>query len=1026
LAAGLDFLLLGPVEARFQGRAVPLGGIRQRSVLAQLLLNPGSVVSTDRLVDELWGDSPPATATTALQGYISQLRKALDPVRGDGVGELIVTREPGYLIAIDPEQLDVSRFERLRSSARESMAEGDPDAALTKLDEALALWRGGALEDLAAERFAADAARRLDETRAAAIEERFDAGLAVGMARELVPEIEAQVAREPLREHLREQQSLALYRSGRQADALRAYDDARRALVGELGIEPGSALRRLHQQILEQDPWLDVESVEPAEGKSAGRKSRRRAVWVAGSLGLAAVVVVALVLALSGGHSAGAIRADSMVAISPATGRVERSYPVGGDPTDVAVGSGAAWAVNADDQTVTRIDLRTHALRTFGTGGVPLDLAVGDGSLWVGHGSRPKAQFVGPVVTSVSRLDPDSAAILATIALPAARGQVSNQSKYHIAVDDRAVWAINPDFSVSRIDPASNRIAARIRDVNAVALASSPTATWALERSGTIARLSPDSDRAVQRIRVPASGLTSIAVGGGAIWATDPYEGSLWRINLGSTPVERTIPLAVGGSDVAYGAGQVWVTNGPSGTLSRIDPRSNRVTKVISIGNTPGRLAVGNGAVWAAVAGAPGASLPAVGQGDAGIRALPSSVCGRVFFGNGGSPQRLIVSDLPLRGAPGLPTQQMSSAIAYVLREHGFRAGRFRVGYQSCDDSTSQTGIFDDRKCTANAKAWVRNPLVIGVIGPYNSSCAADEIPVANRGGLAMISPTNSDAGLTHAGPLTPPGLPERLYPTGIRNYARLYPSDDRQGAAMAEFASQRGLSPVYVLDDREYGAAMAFSFRRAARRLGLRLAGASSWDPAARGYGALADRVARSGARAVYVSGLIDAHGGAVVGALRERLGPRATILANDGFLPIAELFGAAGDAAHGVFVSTAALPNAELGLAGREFVSRFAATQHGASVDHAAVYAAEATEVMLDSIARSDGSRGSTTHALLTAGVPDGILRGFRFDPNGDPTAAPITIVEARAAGGDTGIESVDGADVRAVIEPSPSLLR
>ena len=211
-----------------------------------------------------------------------------------------------------------------------------------------------------------------------------------------------------------------------------------------------------------------------------------------------------------------------------------------------------------------------------------------------------------------------------------------------------------------------------------------------------------------QRVRVPASSLSSIAVGAGAVWLTDPDEGTLWRVDPRG-PLERTIPLAVGAADVAYGAGALWVSNGLTGTVSRIDPRTNRVTAVLAVGNTPGRLAVGGQTVWTAVAGAPGSSLPVASQGGTNGAALPASICGRVFSSGDQPPQRLIVSDLPLRGA-GLPTRQMSAAVAYVLRQHGFRAGRFSVGYQSCDDSTAQTGIFDDRKCTANAKAWVTEP----------------------------------------------------------------------------------------------------------------------------------------------------------------------------------------------------------------------------------------------------------------------------------------------------------------------------
>jgi DNA-binding SARP family transcriptional activator len=232
-------------------------------VLALLLLHRGEVVSIDRLIDALWGESPPRTAATAVHGYVSQLRKAL--ANGDGRSErsVVVTREPGYLLAIESEQLDLARFESLRASAREAMARGEVAVARAELERALALWRGSPLEDLSSEAFAVEAARRLEELRLGAIEERFDAALALGQGRELVAEIEAAVSREPLREHLREQLMLALYRAGRQADALAVYRQTSDLLREELGLEPSRSLQELERSILEQDVALDRVQARP-------------------------------------------------------------------------------------------------------------------------------------------------------------------------------------------------------------------------------------------------------------------------------------------------------------------------------------------------------------------------------------------------------------------------------------------------------------------------------------------------------------------------------------------------------------------------------------------------------------------------------------------------------------------------------------------------------------------------------------------------------------------------------------------
>lgn len=248
----LELRILGPLEARAGERSLPLGGAKQRALLAILLLHANEVVSTDRLIDELWGESPPETAANTLQVYVSQLRKALE------VKDAIATRPPGYALQLPPEQLDLGCFERLLEDGRRALAAGRPADASARLAEALALWRGPALADFAYEAFAQAPIARLEELRLAALEERIDADLALGRHADVVPELEALVAEQPLRERQRGQLMLALYRSGRQAEALEAYQEARGALVEELGIEPSPALQRLERAILNQDPELEA------------------------------------------------------------------------------------------------------------------------------------------------------------------------------------------------------------------------------------------------------------------------------------------------------------------------------------------------------------------------------------------------------------------------------------------------------------------------------------------------------------------------------------------------------------------------------------------------------------------------------------------------------------------------------------------------------------------------------------------------------------------------------------------------
>ena len=416
----LDFRILGPFQVLDGDRSLALGGHKQRVVLAVLLLRRGEVVSRDRLIDELWGERAPASAVKTVQTYVSNLRKAL----GDG---FLLTRGHGYLLQVVPGQLDADRVEALVREGRDALETGDPRRASERLREALALWRDPALVDFAYEPFAQAEIARLQEERVAALEDRIDADLALGRHTVLVGELEALAREHPLRERLQAQLMLALYRSGRQTEALERYRQARRALADELGIEPGRELQDLEQAILTQDPELGA----PRRPNPSVVSSRR----VGPLLALAGVLLVAAAVAaalkLLGGTDGSAALAtassDSVALVSPASMHLQASFPVGGNPSSLAVIGGAVWALNADDQTVTRIDLSSHIERTYGTAGIPVDLAAGDGSVWVVNAASPGVPTPYPGVptpfpepTSVSRLDPASVLTLASIPLPRA------------------------------------------------------------------------------------------------------------------------------------------------------------------------------------------------------------------------------------------------------------------------------------------------------------------------------------------------------------------------------------------------------------------------------------------------------------------------------------------------------------------------------------------------------------------------------------------------------------------------------
>jgi DNA-binding SARP family transcriptional activator len=263
----MEFRVLGSLEVHDEGSPVGIGSAKQRQLLAALLVDANSVVSADRLADILWGDAPPADAAGALQTYVSRLRATLEPARPPGEpGCVVVTQPPGYTLRVDQDQIDAGRFEHLLNEGRRHGADGDATEAAATLDEALQLWRGRAFAEFADEDFARTEALRLDELRCVAIDERVEAKLRLGCHQELVGELEGIVAADPLRERPRAQLMLALYRCGREAEALRAYQEFRRYLADELGIEPSRDLASLEEAILLQKPELDWQPPASARG----------------------------------------------------------------------------------------------------------------------------------------------------------------------------------------------------------------------------------------------------------------------------------------------------------------------------------------------------------------------------------------------------------------------------------------------------------------------------------------------------------------------------------------------------------------------------------------------------------------------------------------------------------------------------------------------------------------------------------------------------------------------------------------
>ena len=398
---------------------------------------------------------------------------------------------------------------------------------------------------------------------------------------------------------------------------------------------------------------------------------------------------------------------------------------------------------------------------------------------------------------------------------------------------------------------------------------------------------------------------------------------------------------------------------------------------------------------------------------------LPSSACGPLFYKGKGSPRFIIASDLPLQGAGRAQNIDMQKAIQFVLQRQHFKAGKYTVGYQGCDDSTAERGAWDAGKCTSNARAYAADTSVIGVLGTFNSGCAKLEIPINNRapgGPLGMLSVANTAVGLTHTAAWTSPGEPGIYYPTGKRSYVRVAASDDYQGPAAAfllkskAFKLSQGkkfkaVTSVYVLHDNEtFGKGVAEAFRIQAGKLGIKVLGFEPWDPNATSYEAQANRIKATNPGAVYLGGIVCNNGVKLLKDLRAVLGTGPILVGPDGWTPYSAT-AAAGSAAQGMYVSYAGLPLEKLPATGKKFVKLFKKYLGIKTVPPPyAVYQAQGAQIMLNAIAHSNGTRASVTAQLFKTHVKNGIMGTFHFDKNGD--IAPLKWISFDQLRGNTGV--------------------
>jgi len=588
--AGLRYLILGPLEVRDGETEVALRGGQQRKLLAILLLHTGEAVSSDRLIEELWDGKPPETAAKALQGYVSSLRKQLG-------SEAVETVGAGYRLQVAPEDTDAGQFEELLGEARP--LERAP--AAVKLREALALWRGPPLTDFTYDEFARNEIDRLEELRLGCIERRIDLELALGHHDDLVPELEALVHTYPLRERLRRHLMVALYRSGRQAEALDAYRDARTALRDELGIEPSEELQALQRSILDHDPALAapprVELPGAARKSRAPERRRLRRPLLAVAIGLAILGGAAAAIALtSGAKETAAIVVPSNSVVRIEGTKVGSYETVGRRPTAIAVGLRGVWVANSASGTVTRLDPATGKyVDTIGAGGGDLnDIAVGFGSVWVANGNDG----------TITEIDPRADQAGPPIQL--GRQTLAPDPVFYIAVGSHYVWATRGN-RLLRIDPHTTQAEVWAYVGNPTGLTTGRGYIWVTTDSQNLLRIDPRMRTNNVDAHSLTAGVSSPVYARGSLWLIEGSE--IQQINPITFETGDAFHVAVLPVSLAVGNGALWATaydrNYRPARLSRV-ALNGRQTTSLRVGRSLSLSAVatGGGATWVAVSAA--------------------------------------------------------------------------------------------------------------------------------------------------------------------------------------------------------------------------------------------------------------------------------------------------------------------------------------------------------------------------------------------------------------------------------------
>ena len=549
-ATTLEFRLLGELEVLAGGRPVELGGAKQRALLALLLLERGRAVSTDRLIEAIWSGRAPETARKSIQVYVSGLRKALGEHR-------IVTRGPGYELAVGPGELDVDVFDGLVREA----ASAPPEVAAERLREALALVRGRPLADVALEPWAAPEIDRLEERILAAKELRISADLELGRHAEVAPELEDLVEQHPYREHVLELLMLALYRSGRQADALEAYRRGAARLRNDLGLEPGRPLQQLEAAILQHDPTLDAPSAQQASRRMGARRRSWKLVAAGAAIVVAAAAAAAGLTLTRGGSASLESLPPGVAIISAKDGSLVAHISTAEiqQPVEVVTGNGHFWVWGLHPFQLVEIDPQNgRILRHVGS---PF---AGDAAWYLPDGRN--------VWFTANR---------ELVRVDAAEGRAVDRYKLTRASTENglawvtrcfgSLWvADNPDSLVLRVDPGSGRVQARIRAQYPFAIACGDGGLWVSWWDKGLHRIDPRTNRVVAIASTRAPYVNEVAVGGGFAWTPNEAEGTVSKVDRAGK-VAAVYETGDGAHQMSFADGRLWVANQDVGTVTGID-----------------------------------------------------------------------------------------------------------------------------------------------------------------------------------------------------------------------------------------------------------------------------------------------------------------------------------------------------------------------------------------------------------------------------------------------------------------------